>query len=630
MPLGKELTQARGISERRVVQSGSTQVLDGPFQRRPEERIADLVSTRHLIDRTERSAGVLDTNICSWCTHSVYRQRSLDDLGTPLSDTTFCVVDFETTGTDPRRDLICEIGAVKVRGGEVLGTFQTLVNPGIALPPRISVITGLTDAVLAPAPRIEQVLSSLRSFIGDAVFVAHNASFDLGFLRAALARQGFEEFRPTVVDTLAVARRLLRDEVRNFRLGTLAERFGIEHRPSHRALDDALATCDLLHLLIERASGWGVTGIDDLVAVASLSGHPQAGKLRLTDGLPRRPGVYMMIGESGEVTYVGKATNLRQRVRSYFGGDERRSVQPMLRGLTRVDHLEMPDPIAAEVIERRLIAALAPRHNRVGRRRRRPVYVRLDTNELWPRLSVVYQTKAQGTYLGPLQGRHQAEQVIEALQTAYPIRRCTTRIGPRHVVDPDAAPCSAAQLGVAPCPCTGLADVAAHDRAVQSVTEAMRGETGHLIESLGARMGALAAQQRFEEAAAVRDRLNTAIDAARRVNLVNVLRAAGRCRIAVGNVVHSIDDGILVTGALLPADSPASEPVDPDAERLLLARLLQRAAVSGSIQVIETDGSWGFPIDDVGLDRLPESDNADMGGDADGVDFNDAHTTAAE
>jgi len=158
----------------------------------------------------------------------------------------------------------------------------------------------------------------------------------------------------------------------------------------------------------------------------------------------------------------------------------------------------------------------------------------------------------------------------------------------------------------------------------------MRGETGHLIESLGARMGALAAQQRFEEAAAVRDRLNTAIDAARRVNLVNVLRAAGRCRIAVGNAVHSIDDGILVTGALLPADSPASEPVDPDAERLLLARLLQRAAVSGSIQVIETDGSWGFPIDDVGLDRLPESDNADMGGDADGVDFNDAHTTAAE
>ncbi len=300
-------------------------------------------------------------------------QLSLDDLGRPLIDTTFCVLDLETTGTNSQRDLICEIGAVKVKAGETVGTFHTLVNPGVALPPQITVITGLTDAVLAPAPRIEQVITSLRQFIGDAVFVAHNASFDLGFVKAAFERAGIDDFAPTVVDTLTLSRRLFRDEVRNFKLGTLAQRFGIENRPSHRALDDALATRDLLYLLIERAAGWGVTGLDDLVAVGKLTGHPQAKKLRLTESLPRSPGVYLMVDDHDVVTYVGKATNLRQRVRSYFGNDERRSVIPMLRHLSRIEHIATPDVFTAEVLERRLISSLAPRHNRVGRKKRRPI-----------------------------------------------------------------------------------------------------------------------------------------------------------------------------------------------------------------------------------------------------------------
>lgn len=559
----------------------------------------------------------------------MFRQQSLDDLGTPLVDTTFCIVDFETTGTDPRRDLICEIGAVKVCGGEVLGTFQTLVNPGVALPPRISVITGLTDAVLAPAPRIEQVIGSLRAFIGESVFVAHNASFDIAFLRAALERAGYPEYRPVIVDTLAVARRLLRDEVRNFRLGTLAERFGIEHRPSHRALDDALATCDLLHLLIERAAAWGVTGIDDLVGVAKLSGHPQAAKLRFTDDLPRRPGVYLMVDSAGTVSYVGKATNLRQRVRSYFGGDERRSVQPMLRDLARVDHIQTPDPISAEVIERRLIGALAPRHNRVGRRRRRPVFVRLDTNELWPRLSIVHQTKSLGTYLGPLPGRHQAEAVIEALQTAFPIRRCTTRIGPKHVVADDAAPCSPAQLGVAPCPCAGVGDRSDHDRAVAAVERAMSGDTNDVMSALGVKMAALAQQQRFEEAAAVRDRLSTLLEASRRVAIVMALQAAGRCEVEVAGVRHAIDDGLLVAEHLLAPDSPALEVLDPDGERLLIGRLIQRAALNGGVRVVACSGDWQFPLPESTFDRLPSSEfNVD--GDTAGVDIEHANGAAIE
>ena len=123
-------------------------------------------------------------------------QRSFDDLGTPLADVTFCVLDLETTGGNRADDAITEVGAVKVRGGEFLGTFQTLVNPGRAIPPQITVLTGLTDALVAPAPRIEAVLPSLLEFIRGTVIVGHNIGFDVAFLRAAFERAGHPALRP--------------------------------------------------------------------------------------------------------------------------------------------------------------------------------------------------------------------------------------------------------------------------------------------------------------------------------------------------------------------------------------------------------------------------------------------------
>jgi len=181
-------------------------------------------------------------------------QRSFDDLGTPLRDVTFCVLDLETTGPSPATDTITEIGAVKVRGGECLGTFHTLVNPGRAIPPQITVLTGITGAMVGPAPRVEEVLPSFVEFADGAVVVGHNVRFDAAFLDGALDRAAWPRLQRPLIDTCAIARRLLRDEVPNCRLGTLSSRLRLDHQPTHRALDDALATTDLLHLLIERAA----------------------------------------------------------------------------------------------------------------------------------------------------------------------------------------------------------------------------------------------------------------------------------------------------------------------------------------------------------------------------------------
>lgn len=537
-------------------------------------------------------------------------QRSFDDLGTPLSEATFCVLDLETTGGSRNDDTITEIGVVKVRGGECLGTFHTLVNPGRAIPPRITMLTGLTDAVVGTAPRIETVLGSLMDFLGDAVFVAHNAAFDLGFVRAALTRDDRGEYRPVVVDTAMLARRLLRDEVPDVKLSTLASRLRLDHTPTHRALDDALATTDLLHLLIERSTGLGVLGLDDLVALSKLAGHPQARKLTLTSALPRTPGVYLFCGGRDEVLYVGKATNLRQRVRSYFGRDDRRRIGPMLREMQCVRHLELPDPLTAEVVEARLIARMLPRYNRAGTHADRYRYVRLDTEAAWPRLSVVTEPAATGVHAGPLPSRSAAMLVVEALQAALPLRRCSTRLGAAYRPPAGAAPCSAAQLGVSQCPCAGVADRGRYDAAVASARRALGGDPAFVADRLTARMAELAAAQRFEEAALVRDRLAALVGAARRGRLVEALRAAGRVTVRRGDVSWTVEDGRLVdtaiageVGRALPVDPP--DPPTPGRplsrrhvdEALCLAKYFDRHA--DRLTVTSCSGVWGFPIEAV-------------------------------
>jgi DNA polymerase-3 subunit epsilon len=187
------------------------------------------------------------------------------DLGVPLFDVCFAVVDVETTGGSPATAALTEIAAAKYQGGECIGEFQTLVDPRCPVPPLISLLTGITDDMVLGAPSVSSVLPSLLEFVRGAVIVGHNVRFDLAFLDAALGDNGYEALGNTTVDTLALARRLVRPDVPNCKLRTLATALRLEHLPSHRALDDVRATADLLHGLIERATGYGVFVLGDLV-----------------------------------------------------------------------------------------------------------------------------------------------------------------------------------------------------------------------------------------------------------------------------------------------------------------------------------------------------------------------------
>jgi DNA polymerase-3 subunit epsilon len=350
------------------------------------------------------------------------RHGSFDGTATPLHEVTFCVVDVETTGGSPATCAITEIGAARYRGGERLGTFQTLVNPGVPVPPAITMVTGITEAMVLPAPPVREVLPSLLEFVGGSVLVGHNLRFDTAFLDAALAGSGRPPLAHHRVDTVALARRLVLDDpddVADCRLVTLASRFGLEHQPCHRALDDVLATADLLHMLLERAAGYSAFDLDDLLALPRLARHPQAGKLRLTAGLPRAPGVYAFRDRAGRVLRVGKAADLRRRVRSYFAGNGRGAVGSLLREAQSVDHVVCGSSLEAAVLEVRLLHALEPRYNRHGTRWRSYRYV-TRTGGRSPRWMVTRVPRRDAlTTLGPVPSTAVARQLVAAIEAGH-------------------------------------------------------------------------------------------------------------------------------------------------------------------------------------------------------------------
>jgi DNA polymerase-3 subunit epsilon len=497
---------------------------------------------------------------------SVAIQGRLDDLGTPLVDVEFVVLDLETTGGSPANDRITEVGAVKIRGGEVTGTFQTLVNPGVSIPPLISALTGITDPMVADEEPIEVVLPCLLEFLGGAVLVAHNASFDRRFVQANLERHGYQRLTNRVVCTARLARKLLpRDEVPNVRLATLAAYLGATVAPCHRALTDARATVDVFHSLLERAGSYGVLALEDLIEFPSARASASFKKVHLADRLPRCPGVYLFRDAAGRVLYVGKAKDLRTRVRSYFSGDGRVKIADLLRELAAIDHQPCATELEASVREVRLIQHHRPRYNRRSRNPERYCYLKL-TRERFPRLSLVRRVQPDGArYLGPFGSAGQAELVKAAIEDALPLRRCTTKLGPRG----GGSACVLLELGRCLGPCTGAVAQERYAALVATLEAALDGDPEPVLGPLRRRMAGYAAEQRYEQAAGARDRLEALTRALAEARRAAALAGPDEIVLArphpAGREVTVVRRGQLAAVGLVAADD------QPGVERLLAA-----------------------------------------------------------
>jgi DNA polymerase-3 subunit epsilon len=443
-------------------------------------------------------------------------QLSLSDLGTQLSDCVFVIVDLETTGGAGIDAGITEIGAVKVHGGEVIGEFTTLVNPGSPIPPFIATLTGITDSMVSGSPGVQTAVSMFLDFAGECVFVAHNAPYDIGFLKGACTKFDIVWPNNKVIDTVRIARLALhRDEVRNCKLATLSSFFRTEVQPTHRAFDDARATTDVMHRLFERLGNYGVHTLEDLNAFTSRVSDVQRNKKGLADGLPAKPGVYIFEDPQGRPLYIGTSKNIRNRVRTYFTAAEtRRRMSEMIEIAQQVRPIVCSTILEAKIRELRLIVSEQPRYNRRSRAADSVSWVKL-TAEPAPRLIITKEIKDDSEfgarYIGPFTSRGAANSVIDVINGTIALRTCTSKIAaqPRTNIPG----CVRAELGKCAAPCTREHDRELYLQVVNHAGVSMSGSTSTVVAHITELMETLAAAERFEEAAMWREALGNYVNA---------------------------------------------------------------------------------------------------------------------
>lgn len=486
---------------------------------------------------------------------------SFDSLGTPLHSVTFVIVDLETTGTSAGTSEITEIGAVKTRGGEVIGEFQTLVRPEHSvITPFVANLTGITHAMVADAPTIASVLPGFLEFAVGTVLVAHNAPFDIGFLRRACEKLDYHWPTPTVLDTVTLSRRVIgRDEVRNHKLSTLAARFATTVQPDHRALSDARATGEILHHLFERFGGYGITTLEELATVRQAGWAKRQAKSHLAREVPAAPGVYMFLDGTRRVLYVGKSGNMARRVRGYFNASENRGrMAEMITAAQEITTIPCAHVLEAGVREVRLIAELAPTYNRASKNPERTCWIVLS-DEDFPRLSVVRsQTsleRSPARPIGPFRSRRTAQSVKDLLETLYEVKRCTTTVRAATVADHRA--CVSSQVGRCGGPCAGVTDPEEYRARISGLLDLMASEASGFLRACAARMGDLAAGGRYEPAAEVRDAMRALVSTAARAEAVAALREVSEMAAVAPSEGGGLDVAVIRYGKLAAAGHAA-------------------------------------------------------------------------
>ncbi|WP_161794265.1 DEDD exonuclease domain-containing protein [Demequina sediminicola] len=543
------------------------------------------------------------------------QERSLIEIGEPLSATTFVVFDLETTGTSPHECGITEIGAVKVRGGEVLGEFQTLVNPGSAISPIVVRLTGITDAMVVNAPSIGEVLPSFLEFLGDSVLVAHNARFDVSFLRAACSKHGYAAPHNEVVDTLLLAQRTVtKEEAPNRKLSTLARIFGTTVTPDHRALSDARATSEIMFRMLERLAAFGVTHREDLASLKSTVPARIRSKARIADTVPTQPGVYIFRGPQGDPLYVGTSRDLRSRVKQYFTRAETRTrVKAMVELATTVDTIVCESALEAAVHEVRLIHQWQPQFNVRSKHRERTPWIRLS-DEPHPRLVVNYGTTRRQGSLGPFRSTAEARIAIEALHEALGTRTCTTRLP--LTPSPQARACVLKDMGACSAPCVA-GNETGYDSAVSLTRAALDQNIARVVAPIASTVARYSQAEDYERAIESRDKLSIVVDAAHRADRLLSLQSCSIIAVRpdedgweLASVAHGRLTGAarVKTGVWAAADALReardeavhTDPEDADAALIEEQEIVLSWLEKPGTRLLYVDGTWSSPATGAG------------------------------
>ncbi len=292
----------------------------------------------------------------------------------------FAIVDIETTGSYAHLCSITEVAVIVTDGMNEVSRWESLVKPDMQIPPFITALTHITNEMVADAPPFSEIAEELFSLLQDKIFIAHNVSFDYGFLKKAFAREGFS-FNPKRGCTVRLSRKII-PEMKSYSLGKLTRQLGITHNNAHRAMGDTAATALLFaHLFRSDENGHIQKTLNQRSGETILPAHLPSEVFRK---LPDRPGVYYFHDNKGKFIYIGKAKNLRKRVYSHFsGGTSSRKVHDFKKHIHNITFEETGSELLASLLEDREIKQYWPIYNRAQKDGHRAfgVYAYQDARE---------------------------------------------------------------------------------------------------------------------------------------------------------------------------------------------------------------------------------------------------------
>lgn len=486
------------------------------------------------------------------------RRATAPDGAPGLLDGSFTVIDVETTGLKPLQHRVIEFGAVRYEGGQQAGTLSLLIQPERRIPQYVRKLTGIDDQLLADAPLFGDVVDEILEFIEETSLIGYNVGFDISFLNAELDRIGKPILLNQSIDLLPVAGALMPGS-RARGLSTLARELDVASTGAHRALDDALTTVGVLRGLVPRIRAAGINSLHQLDGFRAArrdehrdtSGPFARGRSLLdpehVSSAPSTPGVYIMRGTGDRVLYVGKAKDLRARIRSYYSQPlgYTRKMDGLLQSIKQIETVETGSELAALLLEQQLIARYRPQFNRQMRTSDNYPYIRIDMTNPWPRVNLVKEAAEDSArYYGPYRSSRSARATVDALNDIFPIRSCSRSFKNRKSYG---SPCTELDFGRCLGPCAGQADRDEYFGYLRQIIAFLDGDVDPVMERLHTQLEQTAERLDFEKAARVRNRIDRVTDLSQSQDVLS--RAVNQGDLAI----------------VLPA-------VDPDCREIMLIR----------------------------------------------------------
>ena len=427
----------------------------------------------------------------------------------PVAESDFCVLDVETTGISPYYNRVIEIGIVKIQGLKIGEKFHTLINPGSEIPYFITQLTGIKNSDVYDAPYFDEIINQILEFIEGSVIVAHNAQFDLSFLKREFKQCGIDKINNPSLCTLKLARKLY-PQLKSKSLGSVVRNLGIIHKNAHRALGDATVTAKiLLKMIKELEDNHNIQTITDLLNFQYIpvqkEGYKLIKKKLLNDftKLPDSPGVYFFKNSRDEIIYVGKAKSLKERVKNYFSSSAIRKTRKIVTQASKIDFEVTNSELTALLSEAELIKIHNPRHNVQLKQYGKTYFIRINRNEDFPAVEICTKFDFDGKdYFGPYSNKETVTNLTELVRKTFVLRECDDKEFKKN------KECYLSQLHRCIAPCINKSIKSEYEVELNNVYEFLSGKNQVALNRLVNKMKELSEKKKYEEAAQVRDLVN--------------------------------------------------------------------------------------------------------------------------